>query len=190
MLLFLCLLYVVTSVSYCNYLIKYKKIFHDREDIYYSNLDRIMTHNQRNYSWKLCINQYTDMTQEEFQSLLGRKNIIEDLRMDHLVYQPRDIMRKEDDVNWIKYTTPVKNQGMCGSCWAFATIESHLMIHRSTPVELSEKQLVECDVNNQGCEGGSDIMAYIYAMNTPLSIELIYPYTLFFGKRVIVIRVK
>jgi C1A family cysteine protease len=160
-------------------------IVYAREDIYQINLNKINIHNQGNYPWKLGVNQFTDMSEEQFLSLLGRNNVMEDLKLSSDVYQKQRNLVTDGNFDWKRYTTPVKNQGMCGSCWAFAgaeTIESHLMIYRDQFVELSEQQLVECDVNNQGCEGGSDIMSYIYAMNTPLSIEWSYPYTSFFGE--------
>ena len=55
-------------------------------------------------------------------------------------------------VNWTAAgkTTPVKDQGQCGSCWAFATIvavEGDYAVNRGTVVSLSEEQVVQCDYN-------------------------------------------
>lgn len=53
--------------------------------------------------------------------------------------------------------TPVKNQGGCGSCWAFGTIgpvESAILIHDNVTVDLSEQWLVSCNQNQWGCHGG------------------------------------
>ncbi len=158
-------------------------IVYAREEI--SSINRIRDHNKGNYLWKLGINQFTNMSNEQFRSFLGRKNIMKDLKISNNIHLSTGLV-KDGNFDWKQYTTPVKNQGMCGSCWAFAateTIESHLMIYRNQFVELSEQQLVECDVNNQGCEGGSEIMAYIYSMYNPLSIEWSYPYTSFFGEQ-------
>ena len=53
--------------------------------------------------------------------------------------------------------TSVKNQGWCGSCWAFGTIgpmESAILIHDKVEVDLSEQWLVSCNKNHWGCNGG------------------------------------
>ena len=63
------------------------------------------------------------------------------------------------------YTTPVKNQGHCGSCWAFSAVEqvekdairAGLGIH-----ELSTQQVISCDKKDGGCGGGNTETAYEY----------------------------
>ena len=56
------------------------------------------------------------------------------------------------------YTTPIKNQSDCGSCWAFATVgplESNIKIRDGDEVDLSEQWLVSCNQEGWGCDGGS-----------------------------------
>ncbi|MCK4659406.1 MAG: hypothetical protein KAV82_07780 [Phycisphaerae bacterium] len=53
--------------------------------------------------------------------------------------------------------TPIRNQGSCGSCWAFATVaplESNILIHDGVTVDLSEQWLVNCNANGWDCGGG------------------------------------
>ena len=61
--------------------------------------------------------------------------------------------------NWCDQNgcTPVKNQGNCGSCWAFATVaplESLIKINDGVTVDLSEQYLVSCNSDGWGCDGG------------------------------------
>lgn len=85
-------------------------------------------------------------------------------------------------VDWAGvYTTPVKDQGYCGSCWAFAAseqIESEAMRELGVTYTLSPQQLVECDKTSLGCNGGLQERAYNYVKRTGgIETEEAYPYT-------------
>ena len=82
------------------------------------------------------------------------------------------------------FVTPVRDQGGCGSCWAFATtaaLESYVLITQNTPgtdVNLSEQTLVSCPGPATGnCGGGSVGAASTYIKNTGLPVEACFPYT-------------
>jgi C1A family cysteine protease len=77
--------------------------------------------------------------------------------------------------------TPVKNQGQCGSCWAFSTtesVESQWFLANNTIPVLGPQQLVDCDTTSQGCNGGWTYWAFAYLMKAGgLESEASYPYT-------------
>jgi C1A family cysteine protease len=78
-------------------------------------------------------------------------------------------------VDWLArgFNTPVRNQGSCGSCWAFAatgSIEAAMWIKSKIKVVLSPQQLVDCSTNygNLGCDGGVvgwGLIKFIYYIN-------------------------
>merc|ERR1712183_983699 len=76
--------------------------------------------------------------------------------------------------------TNVKNQGSCGSCWAFAAtaaIESHQFLKTWTTVDLSEQGILDCTYPSyyNGCDGGWGLSAYMG--NSEQYTEISYPYT-------------
>jgi len=87
--------------------------------------------------------------------------------------------RDKDGQNWV---TPVRDQGGCGSCWAFGSIaqlESVKMIAEGTPdpdLDLSEQYIVSCDSINYGCSGGYMYPAYDFLRDTGTPDEECYRY--------------
>lgn len=89
--------------------------------------------------------------------------------------------------NWAPtYMTAIRNQGSCGSCWAFATVgvmESHLKIAHATTADLSEQYLVSCNVEGWSCSGGwyaHDYHQWKYRTGEPgpgARLESVFPYT-------------
>jgi len=86
-----------------------------------------------------------------------------------------------DSVDWRNTgaITPVKDQGQCGSCWAFSTteeVESMWYLSKKSLPVLSPQQIVSCDKVDQGCNGGDTVSAYTYVKANGLETEEAYPY--------------
>jgi cathepsin L len=116
-------------------------------------------------------NEFSDMTQDEFHQLysLGKyspeiipkpqKFSIPDQEATDMARLLQEHLELPDYVNWIALgaVTPVKNQGACGSCWAFSTtgaLEGAKYIRTGELVALSEQNLLDCDHQDLGCSGG------------------------------------
>lgn len=83
------------------------------------------------------------------------------------------------DLRAIGLVTPVKDQGQCGSCWAFAitgALESSILKSAHKTVDLAEQQMVSCDTAAGGCDGG-DMTDANYIVIPGLAAEKAYPYT-------------
>lgn len=108
--------------------------------------------------------QFADMTPEEFQKvyLPRRWNTAYDDRLKPAEI-PRDAPATEFDWRQHGAVTEVKNQGSCGSCWAFSVtgnIEGQWAVNKKQLVSLSEQELVDCDKIDEGCNGGLPTNAY------------------------------
>ena len=145
------------------------------------NLDKIFTHNSKFSNYTLGINQFSDLSEKEFKEkyIGGYKNILTATACSKFGSSGRTIPIA---VDWIKYSTPVKDQGYCGSCWAFSaveTIESVWAIKKGQLLTLSEQQLVDCSkkYGNLGCNGGLMDNAFHYVIDNGICSESSYPYT-------------
>ncbi|CAL1539416.1 unnamed protein product [Lymnaea stagnalis] len=108
---------------------------------------------------------FADISEEEFRKFYLGFKPIQSARKWPAAKIPTDPI--PDAWDWRDHgaVTPVKNQGMCGSCWAFSTtgnIEGQWAINSASRklLSLSEQELVDCDKEDEGCNGGLPSQAY------------------------------
>ncbi|XP_011145705.2 uncharacterized protein LOC105186896 [Harpegnathos saltator] len=129
------------------------------------------------------VNQFADVSTEEFHAFyLGLRP---DLRTENNIpLRQAEIPDIElpNSFDWRQKgaVTPVKNQGMCGSCWAFSVtgnVEGQYAIKHNKLLSLSEQELVDCDDLDEGCNGGLPDNAYRAIEKLGgLELESDYPY--------------
>ena len=125
------------------------------------------------------VTKFSARTFEEFSVLLGRKGHATPVSEEKLK-QTRPLTGKKHSklqgtsgtVDWTAagMTTPVKNQGQCGSCWAHSAteqIESEFMLSGEAPLEFSVQQVTSCVKKCFGCGGGDTPAAYDYIKSLP-----------------------
>jgi len=154
--------------------------------VFEENLKTIQEHNSKGADWFMAVNEFTDLTASEFSALykglLPRQNAYARSKNEYVAPQNVKIA---DSLNWVTKgaVTPVKDQGQCGSCWAFSTtggVEAAVFLKSGTLTSVSEQQLVDCSKaeGNQGCNGGlmDDGFEYIIK-NGGIGSESSYKYT-------------
>jgi len=180
--------------------LKHKKAYKSTEEeeirfsIFKKNLKRIAKMNLESKGGNnFGITQFSDLTISEFSHLyLMPKRPIPDITESSVLktnYTNVKIpeqwdWRVDGLVNGVSCITPVKNQGQCGSCWAFSATEENESMNfleknsGSKPKLLSVQQIVDCDTKAYGCDGGWTYVAYEYIMSAGGQDSMdSYPYT-------------
>lgn len=108
---------------------------------------------------------FADMTEKEFQRFVGKKWKLLENKNKNMKKALISQIEVPESFDWREHNavTEVKNQGSCGSCWAFSTtgnIEGQWAIKKKSLISLSEQELVDCDKLDQGCQGGLPSNAY------------------------------
>jgi len=161
-----------------------------RRSIWESNLKIVQQHNLEAdlgiHTYTLGMNAYADLTLDEFvKQMNGYNYSMRGERSTHhhsFIYNPDMVVA--DDVDWRTkgYVTPVKDQGQCGSCWAFSStgsLEGQHFKKAGQLVSLSEQNLVDCSrkQGNMGCNGGLMDYAFTYIkVNNGIDTESSYKY--------------
>merc|ERR1711957_451068 len=124
-----------------------------REAIYNANVVKIEEHNKAKREWTMDVNVFADLEEDEF--LAQYTGASPPPPSDQPTFEVEYSDEVADAVDWVQkgLVNPIKNQGQCGSCWAFSTmgtLESGYAIATGNLVSVAEQQLVDCDKSNDG----------------------------------------
>jgi len=133
------------------------------------------------HSFDVKMNKFGDMTQEEIRQTSKGLKSLGTARFGacppHNASLPKEIDHRTNGL-----VTEVKDQGQCGSCWAFSAVASLEGQHKKATgnlVSLSEQNLVDCagSEGNEGCNGGWMNTSFVYIKkNNGIDTEASYPY--------------
>lgn len=176
-----------------NFKAKYAKKYENvdeeaaRKIVFAKNLDLI---DQRNAADPLAVHAVTkfcDLTPEEFTKYFLTYKPNSDKKVQALVTTRKTAVASnctDTECDWaaVGAVGAVRDQGQCGSCWAFSTVEqvtSDVFLAGGKLTVLSPQQLVDCerDGGDDGCNGGDPVNAYPYIVTAGgLESEVSYPY--------------
>jgi len=184
---------VFAKTLFNSWKLKYNKSYPSDEEnqIRFNNFKQSLLRVQKRQQYmksdgaKFGLTKFADLSVQEFKSTILMKKEIRPTPHGG----PRHLVKTAPPnvFDWRNsgMVTPVKDQGQCGSCWAFSateTIESAWMLkHKLTNVSmkpLAPQQIVDCDSSDDGCGGGDPPTAYQYVMSAGgQETNSDYPYT-------------
>merc|ERR1711990_495377 len=156
-----------------------------RQTVFEANMALIESENAKGNKYTLGVNQFAHLTNEEFKAQFTGVKGGSALTSDDAHLGELEVGEIASDVDWStdkSVVNPVKDQGQCGSCWAFSavgTVESAYALAAGKLGSYAEQQLVDCDTTggSQGCNGGFNQYGISYIGSTGIAAESAYPYT-------------
>lgn len=188
-----------TSLEWVNFKEAHVKQYKSLQDevnrlgIFMENKKMISDHNTRHRlgleSYSMKMNHFGDLSDKEFEELYLSEEVVS---AEELVSAEEGVTAEEAVANltapascdWRASVPPVRDQGRCGSCWAFSAVgavEGQVSRLTSEVVPLSPQQLLDCSFGkkyrNHGCRGGLPNSAFRYLADSEgLATEKEYPY--------------
>ncbi|XP_070777479.1 cathepsin S, ortholog 1 [Enoplosus armatus] len=174
--------------------IKHHKVYDNQTEIVFrravweKNMQVVLRHNQEastgKHNFTMGLNHLADMTVEEINEKLNGLKLEEPVHFRNGTFKELSGLLTPQSVDWRKkgLVSPVQNQGLCGSCWAFSSLgalEGQMKKRTGSLVPLSPQNLVDCSTNdgNHGCKGGYISKSYSYIIrNKGVDSESFYPY--------------
>ena len=180
----------ISSAEFENFLLVHNKVYTESEkqfrfSIFNSNLNIIYNINAQGLDFKLGVNKFADLTQEEFSKLIRRKTTKKQVERVLNVNQKQKIGASPINWDWRDKgaVSDVVNQGSCMGDWAIATAGSvegaRVAQGLVSLIDLSSQQILDCANGNSdhGCNGGLVDDAFLYIQKNGLTSDLVYPYT-------------
>jgi len=133
--------------------------------------------------YDLAVNKFADLNRPEFKAIYtGLKKRTAPTTVCTGKVPP--VSNPPESIDWTlkNIVTPLKDQGQCGSCWAFSAtgaLEGLGALEKGKLNSLSEQQLVDCAggvYKNEGCNGGDMDAAMWYIIDNGITNETLYPY--------------
>jgi len=186
--LFLCTHALTAEEEFENFTAKFSKTYttderHAKLAVFKENLDLIKVLNQREGNTIYGVTKFMDLSPSEFRAqYLMPAGSIKRRRPGPYIDFGTENLQVPEAFDWRSKNavTPTKNQGQCGSCWAFSAteaIESQWFLAGNPLTSLAPQQIVDCDKVDQGCNGGDTPTAYQYVINAGgMEPETAYPY--------------
>jgi len=186
------------DAAWANFKAKYNKSYRDdnedtyRKNIFLENVANITALNEQDPHAEYAISEFSDLTQDQFSNRFLMKIDMStmpdepvDARRHARSQQKRNTGTPPASYDWrtVKAVSAVKNQGACGSCWAFSAaeaIESQRFLNNPNRLMLllSPQQIVDCDTSDWGCGGGWPGTAFNYIIKAGgIMTNKTYPYT-------------
>jgi cathepsin L len=182
-----------TGYSFEHYLREFSKSYASRleytlhSQLFHERLAEIVSHNSNPHkSYEKGVNKFTDMTESELKSFRGYK-FVGNATNPCTYVAPQG--SPPSAIDWRQkpnVVSPVKDQGQCGSCWAFATaetIESQLGLLTGNMTILSPQDVVSCTPNpyhcggTGGCNGATAELGFTYVQSAGIATNQNWPYT-------------